>query len=85
MKLSSEVEILTLNPVTIRKGFNEKVSLNQDLKEMREQVIWMSGERVIQAEKPTNAKYLRQECAWNVPEKSGWPVYLQQNEREGED
>lgn len=43
----------------------------------------MSGERVIQAEKPTNAKYLKQECAWNVPEKSGWPVYLQQNEREG--
>lgn len=42
----------------------------------------MSGERVIQAEKPTNAKYLKQECAWNVPEKSGWPVYLQQNERE---
>ena len=45
----------------------------------------MSGRKVLQAEKSTSVEYLRYECDWKVPGKLGWPVYLKQHEREGED
>lgn len=82
MKLSSEVKSFNFK-YSDQGSFPWKGKFEPRLEGGEGASDLMSGRRVIQAEQPTNAKYLRQEYAWNVPGKSGWPVYLWQNEREG--
>lgn len=45
----------------VREGLTGKVIFGQRLKEIREQAVWFSEVRLLQAERKANSKVLRQE------------------------
>lgn len=47
-----------------REGLIEKLTLNQSLKEVKEQTMQISGGRDFQAKGKTTAKSPRLTCAW---------------------
>lgn len=53
--------------------------LNRDLKEVREWVVWLSGETALQAVGTASAKVQRWECVWCVQGTPGrglsWPEW----------
>ena len=53
-----------------KESFRENMTLNKDLKEVREQLLWIPGKRVFQTKEKVSAKALRQGYTWNIIGKS---------------